>query len=133
MTWVSDDYTVMTPNCCGRSFALPAARVRWLKESNETFWCPNCRGNRYFPPGSSDKEKLERKLKRAEEERNAARSRHLAERRSHIATKGHLTRKKKRAAAGVCPCCNRTFKQLAEHMQTKHPDYGSNQPTGGRG
>lgn len=27
-----------------------------------------------------------------------------------------------RAHAGVCPCCNRTFKQLAAHMKTKHPD-----------
>jgi DNA repair exonuclease SbcCD ATPase subunit len=28
-----------------------------------------------------------------------------------------------RAAAGVCPCCGRTFKQLARHMQSKHPDW----------
>lgn len=28
-----------------------------------------------------------------------------------------------RAAAGVCPCCNRTFEQLGRHMTTKHPEY----------
>ena len=39
------------------------------------------------------------------------------------ATKGVVTRLKKRAIAGVCPCCNRTFQQLAAHMAHKHPDY----------
>lgn len=32
-------------------------------------------------------------------------------------------RLRKRASAGVCPCCNRTFSQLARHMQTKHPTF----------
>src|SRR5262245_22389812 len=29
----------------------------------------------------------------------------------------------KRVAAGVCPCCNRSFVQLQRHMKTKHPLY----------
>ena len=37
--------------------------------------------------------------------------------------KGQVTRIKKRVANGVCPCCNRTFKDLAAHMSTQHPDY----------
>jgi len=37
--------------------------------------------------------------------------------------KGHATRMTKRAKAGVCPCCNRTFQQLARHMATKHPTF----------
>lgn len=28
-----------------------------------------------------------------------------------------------RANHGVCPCCKRTFSQLARHMKTKHPDF----------
>ena len=45
------------------------------------------------------------------------------EERSHAATRGHLTRAKKqvhRAEHGVCPHCNRSFQNLARHMQTKH-------------
>jgi hypothetical protein len=34
-----------------------------------------------------------------------------------------MTRIKKRVAAGVCPCCNRSFKDLARHMAGQHPDY----------
>lgn len=39
------------------------------------------------------------------------------------ATKGVVTRMKRRASAGTCPCCNRTFQQLARHMETKHPSF----------
>lgn len=28
---------------------------------------------------------------------------------------------KKRAAAGLCPCCNRSFQNVQRHMKTKHP------------
>ena len=38
-------------------------------------------------------------------------------------TRKELHSVKARVAHGVCPCCNRTFKQLARHMKTKHPDY----------
>jgi hypothetical protein len=39
------------------------------------------------------------------------------------AAKRETARLKKRAAAGVCPCCHRTFGELARHMQTKHPEF----------
>jgi 4-hydroxy-3-methylbut-2-en-1-yl diphosphate synthase IspG/GcpE len=29
----------------------------------------------------------------------------------------------KRAKAGVCPCCNRTFSNMAEHMKKQHADF----------
>jgi hypothetical protein len=28
-------------------------------------------------------------------------------------------------ANGVCVCCNRSFKNLAAHMQTKHPEFAT--------
>ncbi len=30
---------------------------------------------------------------------------------------------RKRAGAGMCPCCKRTFSQVARHMKTKHPAF----------
>lgn len=39
-----------------------------------------------------------------------------------------IVRNECRAKAGVCPCCKRTFKQLAAHMKTKHPQYATQQP-----
>lgn len=43
--------------------------------------------------------------------------------RSAKAYRASATRVKNRAKHGVCPCCNRTFKQLAAHMKTQHPGY----------
>jgi len=45
-----------------------------------------------------------------------------AQRRAEKAAK---TRIKNRIGNGVCPCCNRTFKDLASHMKCKHPEYAS--------
>lgn len=36
--------------------------------------------------------------------------------------KKEVARIKKRALAGVCPCCNRTFANVARHMASKHKD-----------
>lgn len=37
--------------------------------------------------------------------------------------RGVVTKTKNRIGKGVCPCCNRTFVELARHIATKHPDY----------
>ena len=46
-----------------------------------------------------------------------------AEQRAHSATKGQLTRARKRAANGVCPCCHRSFENVARHVAKQHPDF----------
>lgn len=37
--------------------------------------------------------------------------------------KGETARILKRSSAGICPCCHRTFRQMAAHMKSKHPGY----------
>ena len=39
------------------------------------------------------------------------------------ATKGVVTRIKRRIQHGVCPCCTRSFRDLQLHMDQKHPEY----------
>lgn len=39
------------------------------------------------------------------------------------ATKKSLVKLKKRTAAGTCPCCNRSFSALSQHIATKHPTF----------
>lgn len=60
---------------------------------------------------------LQRKWRVEESERRAA-----AERRASAA-RGQVTRLKNRAAAGVCPCCNRSFGNLRRHMEAKHKGF----------
>lgn len=42
--------------------------------------------------------------------------------------KGAHQRTKNRVAKGVCPCCNRSFTNLAKHMAGQHPDFGDPDP-----
>jgi NMD protein affecting ribosome stability and mRNA decay len=104
---------------CGIVFAVPE---NWRAKKQETgtyFFCPNGHCQCY---SESD---VVRAKKLLEEEMK----RHMitltrfneAERAKQDITK-ELIRIKKRISAGVCPCCNRTFQQLARHMKTKHPE-----------
>ncbi len=75
----------------------------------------------------SSRSSSRRRDRAAEYERQKLeRERRLREhyKRSAQTYRGHLTRVRKRVGNGVCPCCGRTFKQFAEHMQSKHPEYG---------
>ncbi len=115
-------FETITPSCCGHTFALPKGRVEQLKESHETFWCPNCKGGNWFP-GLSDKEQLEQQVKDLELSVNSAEMRAERSQRSANAYRGHLTRTKRRVGKGVCPCCNKHFEKLGRHMESKHPGY----------
>lgn len=116
--------TLVTTSCwCGVALAIPRSLYDEAQDSGHQVYCPI---GHIFVFGNSYKKKLEReKEARLEAERRAKATRDLltAEERSHSATRGHLTRTKKRIGNGVCPCCNRSFTNLARHMDSKHPDY----------
>lgn len=112
---------------CGIEFHVPAAWQRERREKGDNWYCPNghCRVYR-----ESDVDKLKRELAVAERRRQeaeartaAARERRDALERSLRTVKGHQTRLKRRVAAGCCPCCRRSFQNLARHMQSQHPEF----------
>lgn len=116
---------------CGMEFYVPK---RWLDDKRSTgksFSCPNGCSLSY---GDTTEDKLRRerdRLKQQVAERDD-RIRHEQElnetlKRSRAAAQGQVTKLKKRAKAGVCPCCNRTFQNLASHMNNKHPDFDPNE------
>lgn len=114
-----------TTTCwCGINLALPKNLLEWARENERNrIYCPL--GHEFvFRNGYKKKLERERELREeAERREKATRDLLAAEERSHAATRGHLTRVKKRTDHGVCPCCNRSFQQLARHMKAKHPDY----------
>lgn len=125
----TEEVTLTTIQCgeCGITFAVPETWRRDKKESGDGWFCPNGHPRVYR---ESDVAVLKKQLEaerahstHLRDQRDAeARGRKSAERQA-AAQKGQATRLRKRAAAGVCPCCHRTVSQLAEHMKTKHPDY----------
>lgn len=116
---------------CNAPFAMSDTVYRVALERREKFlfYCPNGHGQSYLS-GESEADKLRRERDRLiqdrawyEDELRAERAaRETAEKRVSAA-KGQITKLKKRAAAGVCPCCNRTFANLQRHMHAQHPTF----------
>jgi hypothetical protein len=126
---------IMHESCgvCGVDFGIEQAQRNALMSSGKAFYCPN--GCKVAYEGDIDE--LKRKLNQqiaahdqtrarlADERRRyeAACKRAETAKRSRAAMKGQLTKIKKRIVNGVCPCCNRYFKQLDAHMKRMHPGY----------
>jgi len=102
-------------------FGLCESQYNRLRRDHSTFYCPNGHPRKFMH--ESDVER-ERRLRKEAENRavaeRAARDRAEAEAKDMRTQLGTL---RKRTAAGVCPCCHRTFRQLATHMKTKHPRF----------
>lgn len=106
---------------------VPASFWRARRADGATFYCPNGHGIS-FRDTENDRIRRERdrlkqeqaqlldSIKRREAQRDVA----LAQ---AAARKGVITKMKKRAANGVCPCCTRSFADLRRHMATKHPAF----------
>lgn len=118
---LSTEFVVITCYKCGVQFAMPEAFQKHLQQTHESFWCPNGHSQLYKTQTEAD-----RYRRMYEEEAAKAvplREKLAAEERAHKRTKKKLKSVETRTAAGVCPCCNRTFAQLADHMKSKHQDF----------
>lgn len=117
--------TFTTVECykCGIHFGVTQEWNRRLLDQGGPFWCPKGHRQVYC---ESLVQKLEKRLKRAEDNRVFWKDQAKAGERSKIALRGVVTKKKnqlKRVGNGVCPCCNRHFKNLEKHMQGQHPKF----------
>jgi DNA repair exonuclease SbcCD ATPase subunit len=121
---------------CGEQFCLLTTTYELLRRSSRTFFCP-WGHERHYPQGPSENDKLRQERDRLKQDQArlqdeirtlaasrqlAAEARDRAERRASAA-RGQVTRLKNRAAAGVCPCCNRQFENLRRHMESKHKGF----------
>ena len=86
----------------------------------------------YYIKGESEETKLRRERDRLaqqiaqrDDEIKRQREMRVAAERQAAAARGQVTKMKRRAQGGVCPCCNRTFAGLARHMNAKHPEFAA--------
>lgn len=109
---------------CGGVYAVNRNYFRQRQEQGGYWNCPYCRVSWGFSKNDSEVARL-RKAAQSWERHYHNVSEELVDTRNSLrATKAAKTRLKKRVAAGVCPCCRRTFQNLARHMATEHPSYG---------
>lgn len=107
--------TDMTCGSCGIDFAMPEWFRKQKKADGSTWYCPAGHPRVYRESDVAAAKRLleeERLARQAVEDQLAASQR-------------EAKRQAKRVANGVCPCCNRSFVQLARHMKAKHPDFSS--------
>lgn len=118
---INHELVLTTMNCCicGVVFAMPEHMRARAQENGNSFYCPNGHSQSY---SESESDRLRKKLDEQTRvaTREAQRAANAEAETSKIKRK--LKTVEKRVHAGVCPCCNRTFQNLARHMATKHKD-----------
>lgn len=131
MNQIQESITLTAINCgeCGGTYCINERYRAQRYEKGGGWHCPYCQCSwGYF--GDTEAAKLKKALEA--EQRNTAfyknnaaserASRECTERRL-IAAKGAKIRLRNRIKNGVCPCCTRSFENLANHIKTKHPDF----------
>lgn len=113
---------------CGIVFGMESNYIRERKRDHKSWTCPN--GHRQHWAQQSEAERLRDQLAREKHLREQADARARSNReeaeriaRRLIATRGVVTRHKKKIAAGRCPCCSHLFKDLKAHMEKRHPGW----------
>lgn len=113
---------------CGVPYALTPGFRGQRKKDGKNFYCPNgcCLS---FPKGPTEADRLREMLEAANRSKTELAARvaavEAARERADKALRKEKAAAKRTATrihAGVCPCCNRTFQNLARHMASKHPE-----------
>lgn len=112
---------------CGCIYAIPDGirRTGLDQKAGRAIYCPN--GHSWHYTGKTHEREvrdLQDSLAAARARRDQAEAEARTARMREVKERKAKQRLQKRAAAGVCPHCNRTFQQLARHMQSKHHDEG---------
>lgn len=111
---------------CGISHAMPSIYVNERRADHKSFYCPN--GHAQHFPSQTQEEQLRKCLANANKEIEYQRERastananakHFEARANGY--KGQAAKLKRRAAAGLCGFCSRTFANVSEHVKTEHP------------
>ena len=105
---------------CNIPFAISENHQDRMRETHEGFYCPNGHSNIYN--GLNPEEKLRAELKRKEQELANVVTEKIIMKNDFENTIKIKDRKLKRLTNGVCPCCNRTFSNLHNHMKKQHPN-----------
>lgn len=118
------DLVVETCYKCAVKFGMPRRMEEDRRESKDPFWCPNGHQQAYVESTADklrrERDSLKQQMARREEEILALNRQVEREQ----ATAARETRARRRVEAriskGICPHCNRTFADLARHMDSKH-------------
>ncbi len=126
LTYITEMVIVNCCNC-GMAFAMTNDFYRRRSTEGGNFYCPSGHSQYYT---TTENQRLKNEVDRLARQKQLAEddATHHEEARRRVerklaATKGVVTRVKKRINNGVCPCCQRHFCNMERHMRSKHPQY----------
>ncbi len=115
---------------CGVTFAINNEYRNRRVEDHRSFYCPSGHSMSYGEDNEAEKQRkradrLARTVEAREEEIRTEQRRLEIERRRHAATKGQLTKTRRRAEHAMCPVegCRRSFANVAKHVANQHPNF----------
>lgn len=122
---ITAETTIEPETCasCGIIFGLGAVFMQKRRNDHKGFYCPN--GHSLSYSQESEAERLRRQLKSAEGRATSWRDQAETAEARRRGEKAAKTRLKNRIANGVCPCCHRSFTELAQHMAGQHPTFAT--------
>lgn len=118
-------------NCCtcGITFFVPQSFQQEALQRKRLFFCPNGHSQSYT---TSEADRLRKELAAARQreetirqQKETAQFERDVARAAVASVEKAQKRLRRRIAAGVCPCCQRTVSQMARHMKTQHPEFKS--------
>ena len=119
---ITEKFTVVACYSCGARFGIGSGLYRRaVTDAQGTIHCPACGKESCW--NESESSRLRKQLE--------ARDRELREQKCEVLRQKQMVeiehknferaaKRLRRVQNGVCPCCNRTFSNLARHMATKH-------------
>lgn len=113
-------------NGCGHTILMTREHYDACKADGRTWFCTVCGCSRVFV-GETEAAKLRRERDAALQREETLRFERDQARLALVKKSKEAQRLKKRVAAGVCPCCTRSFQNLRRHMATKHPEHASSE------
>lgn len=127
-TSITYEGTLVVVKCwCGMAHAVPEDLADYQRRAHADgtavpdIYCPL--GHCHVPAGKGRAER-ERELREATEQALANSREETRIAYAEISTlRAAATKARKRAARGVCPCCHRSFVDVARHINGQHPTY----------
>lgn len=119
----TSEVSMITEVCCncGVAFAMPSDMQERRKKDHQNFFCPV--GHQQHYTEEHETVTLKKQIEKLTKEKEWAQQESKVNAAAANKAEKSLQTLRQRTKAGVCPCCKRTVKQMAQHMANKHPDF----------
>jgi len=121
-TTITEVVTLETMHCgsCHVLYAMPDGFLTERRKDHATWYCPN--GHPRYYPADNEEERLKKELDKTQTFLANARSLLAVAEREKQELQKEAERLAKRAQAGVCSKCHRSFQNVKAHMGRRHPE-----------